>query len=271
MRRNDRSSAVAVGKLAAGTGAVALQFTVGIDHIRAEGQGSSVGTYLLVPADGSLVAIQNVAQMTVGHPAGIVTSQNSLVDLGILAVQVIGIDELVGSNAATQAVGTILSVHLTRVPAVDDLTVVGEPTGEDSTLTLGTDVTSIVAILDDHLEATATVVATYEGSGIGAGTYDVAFHTDVLNGQRAVAVAATSQGCRAVTAVDDAALVKNQVLDGSCRYHAEETELLGCTLDAHVLDAVSLTVERAPVATGVTTDGGVLLTTQVNVGRQNGG
>ena len=96
-------------------------------------------------------------------------------------------------------------------------------------------------------------------------TLDVTLYADILNSKHTTAVTASDKSTSAVTTIDDAAGIENQVLNCSVRTDTEETKLLGGSDNRHVFHAETLAVERAVVAVGIITnrDKGVVAQIQI--------
>ena len=250
---------------------VTILVTTSIDDSLAEGIRMFVCSDELIPSNVlALVAVQYISQLSAGKPLGGIVFENCFADAVVLAVQVVCVDKLTGTDATTETVLAILPCYLTCVPGVFHLrtAIVAEPTAEHSAFVSCSDITRVVAIL--NLDGDATIVATDKGSCVGACSRDVALHTDVLDGQCTTAITATHEGCRAVAAVDVAACIEDEVLDSSIRADVEEAQLLCRAADGHVLDTETLTVERAVIAVGIVTDRDKGVVAQVEVLSQLG-
>ena len=74
----------------------------------------SIGANGLIPSHvGALVAVQNIGQLTVSQPLAGVVGQLSSIDAIVIAVQVVAVDKLAGTDTTAKAVLAILSVDLT--------------------------------------------------------------------------------------------------------------------------------------------------------------
>ena len=228
---DDRRGCVAIDEVASGRGAVALEFAVAIDDaVRGEGNGHVVFAERLIPADGGLIAVEQIAHLTRGQ---------SLV--GRFRRLAVG-----GREFASGIVVAFIGIHIRGGDkAVDELSTASRPAHQAGVagLGFGRDDAAECAVLHCgrvfHVaeEAAARSIAFFAGIAHGG------LHYHVLD--ECVAVGASAEASHVVVSLRHGAAFHYQVLDGRPVHFGKEA----CASRRTVFDGdgegVLLSVERA--------------------------